>query len=169
MRRADRQITDMEGILAIAESAKFLHLAMFDGNFPYIVPLHFGYEYADGALTFYMHGAKEGHKLDLIKACPNACVELECDVVPISGGEVPCNYGSAFASIIARGQVCLVEDEQEKMHALNALMKHQTGREFPFAPQMVASVAVIKFVSTDFTAKRKVMPQAKPAMMPKEG
>ena len=30
-----------------------MHLGMFDGEFPYIVPLHYGYQMEKGKLTFY--------------------------------------------------------------------------------------------------------------------
>ena len=45
-------------------------------HLPYIVPLHYGYEYTEGILIFYMHCAKEGHKLDLIRSNPNVCIEV---------------------------------------------------------------------------------------------
>lgn len=76
------------------EKAKVLHLALFDADYPYIVPLHYGYEYTEGILIFYMHCAKEGHKLDLIRSNPNVCIEVESDVELISGREVACKYGA---------------------------------------------------------------------------
>jgi len=155
MRRKDREVTDSGEIRQILEKAKYLHLGLFDEGYPYIVPLHYGYEYEDGTLTFFMHGAKEGHKLDLIRNHPQVCVELECDIELISGGEVPCNYGSSFSSVIARGTAELVEDEAEKIRGLNLLMEHQTGRTFPMDGRMTASVAVIKVKADSFTAKSK--------------
>ena len=69
MRRKDREVTDIHEILAIVGRAKILHMGLFDGDHPYIVPLHYGYEYHEDRheLVFFMHGAKEGHKLDLIR------------------------------------------------------------------------------------------------------
>ena len=74
MRRKDREITRIEDILSIVDRAKVLRLGLFDDNFPYIVPLHFGYEYAEGKLIFYMHSAKEGHKLDLMYASNSTAI-----------------------------------------------------------------------------------------------
>jgi hypothetical protein len=34
-------------------------------------------------------------------------------------------------------------------------MRHQTGREFEMNEKMAAAVAVLKFTSTDFTAKAR--------------
>ena len=155
MRRKDREVTEIDDILRIVDSAKILHLSLFDGEYPYIVPLHYGYEYSDNTLTFYMHGAKEGRKLDLIRSNPHVCIELECDVELVSGGENPCKYGSAYASVIGRGIAEIVEDDQEKVKGLELLMKNQTGRTFGIDPRMAASVAVLKVSLSGFTAKSR--------------
>lgn len=155
MRRKDREITRIEDILSIVDRAKVLRLGLFDDNFPYIVPLHFGYEYAEGKLIFYMHSAKEGHKLDLIRRNQNVCIELDCDTELIPGGDIPCSYSSSFASLIGRGLAEIVDDEQEKVRGLYLLMKNQTGREFEITMQMASAVAVIKVMVCDFSAKSK--------------
>ncbi len=159
MRRKDREITDINEILGIIDRADILRLGLFDGEYPYVVPLHYGYEFADGTLTFYMHGAREGHKLDLIKANGKACVELDCDAELISGGDVACAYGSSFASVIGRGTASIVTDEAEKIKGLKLLMKNQTGRSFEIDGRMAAAVAVIKVELDSFTAKARKMPQ----------
>lgn len=155
MRRKDREITDVQEILRIAGTAKILHLGFFDGEYPYIVPLHYGYTYAHDQLVFYMHGSKEGHKIDLLEGSPNVCIELECNVELISGKDVPCRYGSAYASIIGRGKAELVTDSEEKIEALKVLMKHQTGRDFEFTVPMAAAVAIIKVTVLNYTAKAR--------------
>ncbi len=153
MRRKDREVTDINEILKIVDKAKILHLGLFDDEYPYIVPLHYGYEYKDGNLIFYMHCAKEGHKLDLIRNNHNVCVELECDVELISGEDIPCKYGSTFASVIGKGHAEILEDEQEKIIGLKLLMKNQTGRDFEIDERMANTVGVIKVTVHSFTAK----------------
>ena len=155
MRRKDREVTDINDILSIVHEAKILHLALFDTDYPYIVPLHYGYEALDGKLVFYMHSAKEGYKLDLIKQDQRVCVELDCDVNLVSGGENPCRYSSAYASAIVKGIATIVDDEQEKIHGLQLLMQNQTDRHFPIDENMAKSVVVIKVVSDSFTAKAR--------------
>ncbi len=159
MRRKDREITDINEILELVAKTDVLHLGLFDGDYPYVVPLHYGYESADGKLTFYMHGAREGHKLDLINANPNVCVELENDVELISGGDVACAYGSSYSSVIGRGTASVVTDDEEKIKGLKLLMENQTGHAFEIDARMAAAVAVIKVELDSFTAKaRKKMP-----------
>ena len=159
MRRADREIKDPEKIAEILDRAKILHLGLNDDGCPYVVPLHYGCERGADGLTFYMHCAKEGHKLDLIRRDPRACVELECDVGLIPGDEA-CRYSAAYASLMARGTAEIVEDRDEKIRALRRLMKNQTGRDFEITPQMAESVAIIKFTAKEFSAKGKPAPEA---------
>ena len=156
MRRKDREITEAGEILAVIGRAKILHLGLFDDGYPYIVPLHFGCEYADGNLVFYMHCAQEGHKLDLIRNDPRVCVEMSCDAELISGGDDPCRYASYYASVIGRGCAEIVTDPAEKQKGLALLMKHQTGRDFVFNAQTVSAVAVVKVTVTEYTAKARM-------------
>ena len=54
MRRKDREITNINEIHNIIHKARILHLGMFDGEYPYIVPLHYGYSFNEDKLIFYM-------------------------------------------------------------------------------------------------------------------
>lgn len=158
MRRKDREISNPGEIRKIIEEAKILHLALFDGEHPYIVPLHYGYADHNGLPVFYMHGAPEGHKLDLIRANPHVCVELECRVQLIEAGENPCGYGSAYASVIGRGKAEIVTDPDEKREGLRLLMQHQTGREFAIHDFMASSVAVLRVPLDEISAKSRPLP-----------
>ncbi len=158
MRRKDREITSEDQIRDILQQAKILHLALADKEYPYIVPMHYGFLYDGKQLIFYMHSAKEGYKLDLIRNNPKACTELECRIEQISGGEIPCKYGSTYASVIARGDLALVTDVEEKITGLNLLMKNQTGRSFAITEQMTSAVEVIRFTAVCFSAKGHLNP-----------
>ena len=157
MRRKDRQITEIEAIRAILDKAKVLHLAMIDGARPYVVPMNYGYALADGRLTLYLHGAKEGRKLDVLQQNDRVAFVLETDVSLISGGELACKYGSAYASVMGEGTAVLLDDPVQKIEALQILMKTQTGREFAFTPAMAESVSVIRVNVDSFTAKARPM------------
>ena len=159
MRRTDREVRDISDILAIVEGARVLRLGLYDGEYPYIVPLHYGYEYADGTLTFYMHSAREGRKLDLIRRDGRAFIELDSDEALISGGDAACAYGASFASVMGRGEAVLVADADEAVRGLKLLMKHQTGRDFDMTPAMASAVQVIRVRLLDFTAKARRTPK----------
>lgn len=155
MRREDREIKEISEILNIIDNAKVLRMGLFDGEYPYIVPMHYGYEYKGGMLIFYTHGAREGHKTDLIHDNPNTCIELESDMEIVSGGDIPCKYGAYYASVIGQGRAEIIDDVPEKIKGLNLLMKNQVGQEFSFNSEMAQAVQVIKITVNEFTAKSR--------------
>ena len=155
MRRKDRQITDLEAIRAILDKAKVLHLAMIDGARPYVVPMNYGYVLAAGRLTLYLHGAKEGRKLDVLQQNDRVAFVLETDVSLVSGGDLPCKYGAAYASVMGEGRATILTDPVEKTDALTMLMKTQTGRNFYITEAMTDTVAVLRIDVEAFTAKAR--------------
>ena len=155
MRRKDREITDETAIRAILDKAQVLHLAMIDWARPYVVPMNYGYALAAGRLTLYLHGAKEGRKLDILQQNDRVAFVLETDVSPVSGGDIPCKYGEAYASVMGEGTAVLLDDPVQKIEALQILMKTQTGRDFDVTPDMADAVAVLRIDVDSFTAKAR--------------
>ena len=115
MRRIDRAVTDDQQITSIIEQAKVVHIGMIDNDRPYVVPMQYGFVFCDGKLTLYVHCAKEGRKLDILKKNPCVFIELETNVAIVSGGDVPCKYGSEYASVMGEGTAVIVEDVAEKI------------------------------------------------------
>ena len=93
MRRNDREITDSREILSIVNECKVIRLAMLDEQgLPYIIPLNFGYRFADGVFTFYCHSAREGHKLELLRRDPRVSFEMDCRG-ELQSADHACGYG----------------------------------------------------------------------------
>lgn len=157
MRRHDREITDNAEIIMIAERSEILHLGLFDGEYPYVLPLHYGFEVPEGERlpVFYMHGANEGRKLDIIRDFNKVCIEIECDLNLVSGGNVPCAYGATYRSLIGFGKAEIVENIDEKIHGLELLMQHQTGRPFEINEKMASTVSVIKVTLDKLSGKSR--------------
>ena len=153
MRRTDREVTDVVKIREILEKAQIVHIGMVDEGRPYVVPMHYGYRYENGVLTLYMHGAKEGRKCDILAKNPQVFIEIETDVEDVSGGEIACNYGSSYASIMGDGKADIVTEAAEKVEALQILMRTQTKRDFVVTEQMSESVQVFRIVVPHLTAK----------------
>lgn len=158
MTRRERQITDINEIIKILDKSKVLHLGMVDGDEPYVVPMNYGYTLTDGKLTVYLHGAKRGRKLDVMRANPKVFFELECDIQPFEG-DIACNYGITYASVMGKGIAEIVEDIEEKKAALSILMKTQTGKDFEFEDKMAAVVSIIRIDVSEFTAKHRPAPK----------
>jgi len=155
--RREREVTDMEDIIGILDGTKIVHIAMVDNGEPYMVPMNFGYLMQDGKLTLYLHGAKTGKKIDILRVNPKVFFELECDTVSFDG-KIACQYGMAYASVMGKGTAVLVEDVEEKKYGLSVLMKSQTGKDFEFTDRMVSIVQVIRIDVESYTAKRRPLP-----------
>ena len=156
MRRQDRMVTNIDEIKGILSSTRIIHLGLMDGEYPYVVPLHFGYELIDDILYIYVHGHHEGKKFNLIQANPHVFIEIDGrDEALVSGGDMPCKYSSVYSSVMGRGAATYLEAIDEKSHGLQVLMKHQTGREFTFTEAMVNSVGVVRIKVVDYSAKRR--------------
>ena len=159
MTKRERQITDEKQILHILDTAKVLHLGLSVNNEPYVVPMNYGYTMENGRLVLYLHSAVRGKKLDMLQANSNVFFEMDCDRVPFEG-QVACQYGLAYSSIMGRGTATLLEDPEAKMEAMSVLMKTQTGKDFTFNERLVSIVTVIRIDVTEYTAKHRPLPEA---------
>ena len=158
MRRKDREITDIDEKLKIIAKCKICRIGLSENNYPYIVPLNYGFSYDDGKLTLYFHSAAEGKKIDIIQKNNNVCFEIDCDSKLIEG-EAPCDYSYEFKSIIGFGKIIILETKDEKINGLNYLMKHQTGKDikYDFNENNLKNIIVLKLLVEEFTGKQKVI------------
>ena len=151
-------VTDPEQILHILDTAKVLHLGLSVNDEPYVVPMNYGYTYENDNLVVYLHSAVRGKKLDMIRSNPKVFFEMDCDLKPFDGVK-PCQYGLVYSSIMGKGTARIVEDVEEKKHAMTVLMKTQTGKDFSFNEQLVSIVAVVRIDVAEFTAKHRPIPE----------
>ncbi|MCL1814114.1 MAG: pyridoxamine 5'-phosphate oxidase family protein [Treponema sp.] len=158
MRRKDKEITDTNDKIAIIAKCKVCRLGLSENNYPYIIPLNYGYSFENGKLTLFFHGAKEGKKIGIIQNNNNACFEIDCDTKLIEG-ERSCDYGYEFRSIIGIGKIFFLETNEEKTYGLNYLMKHQTGKDmqYSFTEDELNNVCVYKMAVEEFTGKQKIL------------
>lgn len=158
MTRRERQVTDINEILKILDNSKVLHLGLVDGDEPYVVPMNYGYTYENEKLTIWLHCARQGRKLDVMRVNPKVFFEMEYGITPFEG-EVACKYGITYSSLMGRGVATIIEDVETKKIALSALMKVQTGRDFSFEDKMAEVVGVVKIDVIEFTAKHRPLPK----------
>lgn len=145
----DREIADRALIDAVIREARVCRLALAGADGPYVVPLCFGY---DGA-SFYVHCAPEGRKLDLIRADPRACVEI--DVVDgMREAADACSWGIRYRSVIAFGTASVVEDAAEKRKALERLMAQYSPGACSFPDKSVENVTIIRVEVDSISGKR---------------
>lgn len=158
MRRRDREVRAFSELEQILRSGRIVHLGLMDSDCPYVVPMHYGLEIENRAWILYLHSASSGHKIDLIRNNPVCFAEIDCDMELISGGDNACSYGAAFSSVMGKGTVEVLEKPEEKIHGLQVLMEHQTGRSFEIAPSAAEHVCVLKVTLPHITGKKRRKP-----------
>ena len=79
MTKRELQVTDLNEIKAILDTAMVLRLGLAVNNEPYVVPMNYGYTMENGKLVLYLHSAVKGKKLDMLQANPNVFFELDCN------------------------------------------------------------------------------------------
>ena len=154
----EKLVTDMDEIVKILDNSKVVHVGMIDGDEPYVVPMNYGYTLEDGKLTLWLHCAKRGRKLDVLRTNNKVFFEMECGIQPFEG-DIACRYGISYSSIMGRGTAEIVEDVEVKKAALSHLMKAQTGMDFEFEDKMTTIVSIIKIDTIEFTAKHSPLPK----------
>jgi len=120
MRKKKREITDIREIADVVNNIASIRLGINDGEYPYVVPVSFGYELKDDRLIFYFHGARIGKKAELLDKNPKVCIEGDNfhryqDTVD----SVTCFY----ESVIAYGRAEKLSGE-EAMHGIEAVLEH---------------------------------------------
>ncbi|MDR0778588.1 MAG: pyridoxamine 5'-phosphate oxidase family protein [Methanomassiliicoccaceae archaeon] len=158
MRRADREIKDFNEIVDILDRCNTIRLGMNGEEYPYVVPLSFGFEAADEKITIYIHGAKEGLKHDLIAKDNYVCVEASIFHRFI---KVPRfnNLTTEYESFIGFGEANIAYDD-EAIKGLDLICEHAGYKGFRYSVKKALDFArVYKIRLERFTGKRRFVEQ----------
>ncbi len=154
MRRKERATT-REAAVKLLGDCEFAVLSMTgtDGN-PYAVPVS---PVLDDGDVVYIHCAPEGYKLECIAHNPN--VSLVCaDHIT----RLPEQFSTAYQSAIASGTASLVQEDEEKIHALRLITEKYAASSMPeFMDAVRKSLArtfIIKIKLNAVSGKQKKLP-----------
>jgi nitroimidazol reductase NimA-like FMN-containing flavoprotein (pyridoxamine 5'-phosphate oxidase superfamily) len=155
MRRNDREVKDKALIEQFIAKEQIIRIAFYDNGDLYIVPLNYGFIYENDKYVFYFHGAKAGRKFELSKSSPMVGFEIDGEYELLQA-DVACNYSAKFQSVIGTGRLSIIEDYEEKIKGLNALMNHISGKsEWDYSKDMVNAVAVFRLEVDKLSCKAK--------------
>ncbi len=149
MRRNEKAVTDRGELEAIIRAGKICRLALTDEPIPYLVPLNYGFR--DGAL--YFHSAREGRKIELMKAHPPVAFEISLDL-GIVAGEQACNWGATYRCVMGQGRIEFIEAPEEKRQALDAIMAQYATGEFSYPDAAIDKTCVYRLVIEQMTGKQ---------------
>ena len=154
MRKSDREIKSKEEIIDIIKRCDVIRLAFNNGDYPYILPLNFGFEVKNDKVIFYLNSALEGTKVDIMKKDNRASFEMDTKH-ELQYYEERGYCTMSYESIIGRGRIRILP-EDEKMNALKKLMGHyHKSEDTYFNPAAMSRTLVYSLEVEEMTAKRK--------------
>ena len=149
---AEREITAADEIDKLLSSARVCRIALFDGNYPYIVPMCFGYNITGGTLELYFRCEEKGKKLELIKENSRAAFEID-RLHEIVAADDPCGFAARYHSITGVGTVSAVTGV-DKITGLNLIIKkYVSNPPEKLSEQALNSVSVLKLTANEFCCK----------------
>jgi len=156
-RHKERGNYDRSVLYEILDEGFLCHIGFREGDTTYVLPT--GYVRVDDAL--YVHGAAANHMLTVLGSATQACVTvtlLDGLVLARANFHHSMNYRSAV--IFSTGNK--VEDSEEKLQAMNALVEHivpgRTSDARPPSVEEVRATLVVRLPIEEFSAKIRVGP-----------
>ena len=140
MRRRD--ITSETELLDIIRRCQACHLAMVDDEgLPYMIPMNFGFR--EGVI--YMHGARQGKKISILRKKPSVCINFSTDLLlRYQNEEVACSWSMKYRSVLVYGKAEFITGTEEKIAALEIIMAQYSDKAFKFNPPSIREVSVWK-------------------------
>ena len=117
LRRTDKAITDPTTIKAILQDAKFVTLALSINDEPYLATLSHGFDELKNCI--YFHCAKEGRKVDIMRANPRVWGQALVDDGYQQGR---CDH--LYKTAQFHGKVTFIDSPSERKHALEVMIRH---------------------------------------------
>jgi nitroimidazol reductase NimA-like FMN-containing flavoprotein (pyridoxamine 5'-phosphate oxidase superfamily) len=149
MRKKEKEIKDRAEIEAILCEAEICRIALCDGDTPYIVPVNFGYK--DNKL--YLHSAREGRKLDIIRKNNKVCFEVDVDYQLVVCG-APCDWGMRYRSVIGTGRAHVIEDEDGRKEGFRILAEHYCSDADAIRESSMKGAVIIRIDIEEMIGKR---------------
>ena len=153
MRRKDREVTDFNTIVSIIDECEIIRLGLADGDFPYIVPVNFGYTIKGKEICFYIHGAMAGKKYEMLSRNPNCSFEMD---IPL---QLDClikqkDVTMRYKSVMGKCKVEFLEGEEKQSAIDDVIMaRYEETKNFDYNRETVKKTAVAKLTVTEITAK----------------
>ncbi len=151
----EREVRDLDEIDLLLSRAQVCRIALIDGNFPYIVPMCFGYDLTGGKLELYFCASEKGRKTELISRNHNAAFEIDKlhEIVRNSEGF---GFAARFRSITGTGEIEFITGI-DKITGLNLILKkYGSSGDNRVSEQTLNSLAVLKLTAEEFCCNTNI-------------
>ncbi|MBR1736895.1 MAG: pyridoxamine 5'-phosphate oxidase family protein [Firmicutes bacterium] len=123
MRRKNQEVSKEECIRLLKSERRGVLAVIGDHDYPYAVPVNFYSDEDDKRI--YIHGAKEGHKIDSIRNCEKVCFTVYDEGTKKDG-----DWAYYVTSVIVMGKAELVEDDKLTYDKTKAIgLKYYPNKE----------------------------------------
>lgn len=139
-----------EAISKLLREARICRIALMNGEYPYIIPMCFGYVLEGEHLELYFHSSPKGKKIDLIKKNNIAGFEID-HLSDIIKDETDCSVSALYECITGTGTVEIINGI-EKLTGLTAIISKydEEKTEHKFSEKALNSMTLIKLTAGRF-------------------
>lgn len=137
-----RTISELQEIEKVIHACNVCNVSMItpEGN-PYVIPMNFGFEND----VIYLHSSYFGKKIEALRNNPSVCISFStAHELKWQSEKVACSYSMRYKSVLAYGQVQFLELKEDKIAALNVIMKNYTDKEFSYNDPSLKEVCVFR-------------------------
>lgn len=133
-----RKVEHINAITEIINKCDVCYMGMIDQDGePYVLPFNFGFD--EGII--YLHSAKTGKKIDILRNNNRVCVAFSTDhVLRYQNEEVACSWSMKYRSVLAYGTIEFIDDPERKVEALNHIMKKYAGKDYSYNKPAIEGV-----------------------------
>lgn len=127
-------------------------MGFIDNDRAYILPFNYGYQ--DGFI--YIHCAKNGKKINLIKKNDVVCIEIE-QTAKVERFEKACKWTTTYRSVIGYGKIEIVNDYEQKRNGLDVIMRHNGAlhsHDLNYEKNQLDSMFILKVKIFELTGKQ---------------
>ena len=142
MRRSGQEISAEECRKVLREGNRAVLSVLGEDGYPYGVPVNFFYNEAENII--YLHGAREGHKIDAIKANDKVCFTT-WDKGFLKEGD----WAWYLNSVIIRGRADLLNDLEKAEAEVRRLAEkyYPAGREAEIEKDIRKSIERVQLIA----------------------
>lgn len=147
------EITDIEELEKLLKKAKVCRLALMNGEYPYIIPLCFGYVLEGGHLELYFHSSPSGQKIDLIKKNNLAGFEID-ELTAVVKDDSRCSVTAEYECITGTGTVEIINGIEKLTGLTSIISKYdEVKQEHKFSEKILNSMVLIKLTADSFCCR----------------
>ncbi len=161
MTGTDREITEIAAIEKLLKEAPVCRIALMNGEYPYVIPMCFGYKIEGSHLELYFHTVPKGQKIELIKKNNLAGFEID-HLTGIVREENDSGITALYECITGTGSVEIINGIEKLTGLTSIITKYDVEKtEHKFSEQVLNNIVLLKLTADSFCCRTHCVDQDK--------